>query len=131
MAISKNGKVADLTGEFKGLGNNLTYLKVDYDVNITTSYEAVALAHATVSKYANIVAAGAIYDSGTQQHFILEGDQAGSTYVSEDGTVTGTIAAAIVEDLINIGSFTDTAGVTVNFAAGTTAASVVSTLQFA
>ncbi len=57
---------------------------------------------------------------------MLEGDFPGSDYVSADGTVTGTIAAAMAEDLLNLGTVDG-----VNFATGTPAVTVKTTLQFA
>jgi len=79
-----------------------------------------------ITRYGNIVMAGAVYGTGQQIDLIIEGDLAGSDYVSADGTVTGTVAQAMAEDLINLGTVDG-----VNFATGTPAVTIKSTLQFA
>ena len=57
---------------------------------------------------------------------MLEGDFPGSDYKSVDGTVTGTIAAALVEDLINLGTVDG-----IDFTSGTVAVTIKTTLKFA
>jgi hypothetical protein len=56
----------------------------------------------------------------------MEGDLSGSDYKSADESVTGTVAAAMAEDLLNLGTIDG-----VNFATGTPAVTVKTTLQFA
>ena len=99
---------------------------VDWDVDADASRIAMEAVHNTIMQRATILAAGAVYDTGTKQDFILEGDFPGSDYVSEDGTVTGTFAQALVEDIINLGTVDS-----INFASGTVAATVKTTLKFA
>jgi hypothetical protein len=80
----------------------------------------------TIQRYGNILMAGAVYGTGQQIDVIMEGDLSGSDYDSADGTVTGTVAAAMAEDLLNLGTIDG-----VNFATGTPAVTVKTTLQFA
>jgi len=57
---------------------------------------------------------------------IMEGDLSGSDYKSADGTVTGTVIQAMVEDIINMGTVDG-----VNFAGGTVAGNIRANLQTA
>jgi len=119
-------KVADIIGELRAWGKEVTMLAVDFNVDADGSTLAMEAALNTISRYGNIVMAGAVYGTGQQIDLIIEGDLAGSDYVSADGTVTGTVAQAMAEDLINLGTVDG-----VNFATGTPAVTIKSTLQFA
>ncbi len=121
-----NPKVADIIGELRAWGKEVTMLAVDFNVDADGSTLAMEAALNQISRYGNIVMAGAVYGTGQQIDLIIEGDLAGSDYVSADGTVTGTVAAAMAEDLINLGTVDG-----VNFATGTPAVTIKSTLQFA
>lgn len=121
-----NPKVADIIGELRAWGKEVTMLAVDFNVDADGSTLAMEAALNTISRYGNIVMAGAVYGTGQQIDLIIEGDLAGSDYVSADGTVTGTVAQAMAEDLINLGTVDG-----VNFATGTPAVTIKSTLQFA
>ena len=121
-----NPVVANAIGEIRNIGKEITMIAVDWDVDADASRAAMEAVHNTIMQRANILAAGAVYDTGTKQDFILEGEYPGSTYVSADGTVTGTFEAALVEDIINLATVDG-----VNFASGTVAATVKTTLKFA
>lgn len=121
-----NPKVADIIGELRAWGKEVTMLAVDFNVDADGSTLAMEAALNQISRYGNIVMAGAVYGTGQQIDLIIEGDLAGSDYVSADGTVTGTVAAAMAEDLLNLGTVDG-----VNFATGTPAVTIKSTLQFA
>tara|TARA_A200000113_G_C8867423_1_gene355268 strand:- start:3031 stop:3417 length:387 start_codon:yes stop_codon:yes gene_type:complete len=121
-----NPKVADIIGELRAWGKEVTMLAVDFNVDADGSTLAMEAALNQISRYGNIVMAGAVYGTGQQIDLIIEGDLAGSDYVSADGTVTGTVAQAMAEDLINLGTVDG-----VNFATGTPAVTIKSTLQFA
>lgn len=119
-------KVADLIGEMRFVGKEVTLLAIDFNVDADGSAAAMEAALNTITRYGNILMAGAVYGTGQQIDVMLEGDFPGSDYVSADGTVTGTIAAAMAEDLLNLGTVDG-----VNFATGTPAVTVKTTLQFA
>ena len=121
-----NPAVANIIGELRAWGKEVTILAVDFNVDADGSTLAMEAALNTISRYGNIVMAGAVYGTGQQVDLIIEGDLAGSDYVSADGTVTGTVAAAMAEDLLNLGTVDG-----VNFATGTPAVTIKSTLQFA
>lgn len=121
-----NPVVANAIGEIRNIGKEITMVAVDWDVDADASRIAMEAVHNTIMQRATILAAGAVYDTGTKQDFILEGDFPGSDYVSEDGTVTGTFVQALVEDIINLGTVDS-----INFASGTVAATVKTTLKFA
>ena len=121
-----NPVIANYIGEIRNIGKEITMIAVDWDVDADASRIAMEAVHNTIMQRATILAAGAVYDTGTKQDFILEGDFPGSDYVSEDGTVTGTFAQALVEDIINLGTVDS-----INFASGTVAATVKTTLKFA
>jgi len=121
-----NPKVADIIGELRAWGKEVTMLAVDFNVDADGSTLAMEAALNQISRYGNIVMAGAVYGTGQQIDLIIEGDLAGSDYVSADGTVTGTVAQAMAEDLLNLGTVDG-----VNFATGTPAVTIKSTLQFA
>ena len=121
-----NPAVANIIGELRAWGKEVTMLAVDFNVEADGSTLAMEAALNTISRYGNIVMAGAVYGTGQQIDLIIEGDLAGSDYVSADGTVTGTVAAAMAEDLLNLGTVDG-----VNFATGTPAVTIKSTLQFA
>jgi len=118
--------VADLIGEMRFAGKEVTLLAIDFNVDADGSAAAMEAALNTITRYGNILMAGAVYGTGQQIDLMLEGDFSGSDYVSADGTVTGTIAAAMAEDLLNLGTIDG-----VNFATGTPAVTVKTTLQFA
>jgi hypothetical protein len=84
--------------------------------------------HATIASRATILAAGAVYDTGTKQDFILEGDhtQTINDFKSLDGTVTGTLAQVLVEDIINLGTVDS-----IDFTSGTVACTIKTTVKFA
>lgn len=121
-----NPVVANAIGEIRNIGKEITMIAVDWDVDADASRAAMEAVHNTIMQRANILAAGAVYDTGTKQDFILEGEYPGSTYVSADGTVTGTFEAALVEDIINLATVDG-----VNFASGTVAVTKKTTLKFA
>jgi hypothetical protein len=120
-----NPVVANAIGELSNIGKAITLIEIDWDVDADASRAAMEAVHNTLMQRATIIAFGAVYDTGTKQDFILEGTFPGSDYKSADLTVTGTFAAALVEDIINLGTVDG-----VNFASGTVAATVKSTLQF-
>jgi hypothetical protein len=107
------------SGPFSYASKDITILNVDVDQDFDGSVEATIALTNTIQRYGNILVQGASHDSGTQMDVILEGDFAGSDYVSADGTVTGTIGAALVEDIINLGTIDG-----VNFAGGTVAVAI-------
>ena len=121
-----NPAVANIIGELRAWGKEVTMLAVDFNVDADGSTLAMEAALNTISRYGNIVMAGAVYGTGQQIDLIIEGDLAGSDYKSADGTVEGTVAAAMAEDLLNLGTVDG-----VNFATGTPAVTIKSTLQFA
>jgi len=121
-----NPAVANIIGELRAWGKEVTMLAVDFNVDADGSTLAMEAALNTISRYGNIVMAGAVYGTGQQIDLIIEGDLAGSDYVSADGTVTGTVAAAMAEDLLNLGTVDG-----VNFATGTPAVTIKTTLKFA
>ena len=121
-----NPGVANYTGEIRNIGKEITMIAVDWDVDADASRAAMEAIHNTIMQRATILAAGAVYDTGTKQDFILEGEFPGSDYDSQDGSVTGTFEAALVEDLVNLGTVDG-----VNFGSGTVAVTKKTTLQFA
>ena len=121
-----NPLVANAIGEIRNIGKEITMIAVDWDADADASRAAMEAVHNTIMQRATILAAGAVYDTGTKQDFILEGEFLGSDYVSADGTVTGTFVQALVEDIINLGTVDG-----VNFAGGTVAAVAKTTLKFA
>ena len=120
-----NPPVANAIGEIRNFGKAITMIAVDWNIDADASRIAMEALHNTIMTRATILAAGAVYDTGTKSDFILEGDFPGSDYVSEDGTVTGTFAAALLEDIINLGTVDG-----VNFA-GAAGVVVKTTLKFA
>jgi hypothetical protein len=121
-----NPLVANAIGEIRNIGKEITMIAVDWDVDADASREAMEAVHNAILGRATILAAGAVYDTGTKQDFILEGEFPGSDYVSADGSVTGTFEAALVEDLINLGTVDS-----VDFTSGTVAVTKKTTLKFA
>jgi hypothetical protein len=121
-----NPVVANFTGEIRNIGKPITMIAVDWDVDADASRLAMEAIHNTIMQRSTILAAGAVYDTGTKQDFMLEGEFPGSDYKSADGTVTGTFAQALVEDIINLATVDG-----VNFASGTVAVTVKTTLKFA
>lgn len=118
--------VANLIGEMRFAGKEVTLMAIDWDVDADGSDEAMIAIINSVQKYGNILMAGAVYDTGTKMDVMLEGDLSGSDYKSADGSVTGTVGAALVEDLINLGTVDS-----VNFASGTVAVTIKTTLKWA
>lgn len=118
--------VANLIGENRFIGKEVTMLAIDFNVDADGSAKAMEAAINTIQRYGNILMSGAVYGTGQQIDVIMEGDLSGSDYKSADGTVTGTVAAAMAEDLLNLGTIDG-----VNFATGTPAVTVKTTLQFA
>jgi hypothetical protein len=122
-----NPVVANYIGEIRNIGKEVTMIAVDWDVDADGSREAMEAVHNTIMQRANILMAGAVYDTGTKQDFMLEGDFSNATgYVSADGTVTGTFVQALVEDIINLGTVDS-----IDFTSGTVAATAKTTLKFA
>ena len=113
-------------GPFAYSGKDITILNVNPDVDFDGSVEATIALVNTIQRYGNILIQGASFDSGTQMDVIMEGDLSGSDYKSADGTVTGTVIQAMVEDIINLGTVDG-----VNFAGGTVAGNIRSNLQTA
>ncbi len=120
-----NPPVANAIGEIRNFGKAITMIAVDWNIDADASRIAMEALHNTIMTRATILAAGAVYDTGTKSDFILEGDFPGTDYVSEDGSVTGTFAAALLEDIINLGTVDG-----VNFA-GAAGVVVKTTLKFA
>jgi hypothetical protein len=118
--------VANLIGEMRFAGKEVTLLAIDWDVDADGSDDAMIAIINSVQKYGNILMAGAVYDTGTKMDVMMEGDLSGSDYKSADGTVTGTVGAALVEDLINLGTVDG-----VDFTSGTVAVTVKTTLKWA
>jgi len=122
-----NPLVATYTGEIRNIGKDTHLLNVNWDVDADASRAAMEAIHNTIMARATILAAGAVYDTGTQQDFMLEGDFTNATgYVSADGTESGTFEEALVEDLINLGTVDG-----VNFGSGTVAVTRKTTLKWA
>ena len=113
-------------GPFAYSGKDITILNVNADVDFDGSVEATIALVNTIQRYGNILIQGASFDSGTQMDVIMEGDLSGSDYKSADGTVTGTVIQAMVEDIINLGTVGG-----VNFASGTVAGNIRTNLQTA
>lgn len=113
-------------GPFSYASKDITILNVNPDVDFDGSVEATIALVNTIQRYGNIIIQGASFDSGTQMDVIMEGDLSGSDYVSADGTVTGTVIQAMVEDIINLGTVDG-----VNFASGTPAGNIRTNLQTA
>jgi hypothetical protein len=118
--------VANLIGEMRFAGKEVTLLAIDWDVDADGSDDAMIAIINSVQKYGNILMAGAVYDTGTKMDVMMEGDLSGSDYKSADGTVTGTVGQALVEDLINLGTVDG-----VDFTSGTVAVTVKTTLKWA
>jgi|TARA_R110000772_G_scaffold234965_1_gene346564 hypothetical protein len=112
--------IGDLTGgPFAYASKAITILNVDADVDFDGSVEATIALVNTIQRYGNILIQGASHDSGTQMDVIIEGDLSGSDYKSADETVTGTVGAAMVEDIINMATIDS-----INFAGGTPAVAI-------
>ena len=118
--------VANLIGEMRFAGKEVTLMAIDWDVDADGSDDAMIAIINSVQKYGNILMAGAVYDTGTKMDVMLEGDLSGSDYKSADGTVTGTVGAALVEDLINLGTVDS-----IDFTSGTVAVTIKTTLKCA
>jgi Zn-dependent alcohol dehydrogenase len=118
--------LANVIGEHNFLGKEITMLMVDFNVDADGSYEAVSAALNTISRYGNILLAGAIYGTGQQIDVIIEGSLTGSDYTSVDGTVTGTLEVCLEEDILNLATIDG-----VNFAAGTPAVTTKTTFKLA
>ena len=120
--------VATLIAESRMIGKPITMIAVDWDVDADGSREAMEAVQGTVLSRGTILAAGAVYDTGTKQDFILEGNLTDTinNFSSLDGTVSGTLAQVLVEDIINLGTVDS-----INFASGTVAVTLKTTLEFA
>ena len=121
--------VTTLIGEgIRNIGKDITMIHIDWDVDADASREAMEAIINTVLSRGTILAAGAVYDTGTKQDYILEGNLTDTinNFTSLDGTVSGTLAQVLVEDIINLGTVDS-----VNFGSGTVACSIKSTLKFA
>jgi len=129
MPISPNRTVAPLIGENnRFIGKEITMISVDWDVDADASREAMEAIHNTILSRATILAAGAVYDTGTKQDFLLEGDLTSTinSFTSLDGTVTGTIAQVLTEDIINLGTVDS-----IDFTSGTVAVTLKTTFKYA
>lgn len=120
--------VAPLIAESRMIGKPITMISVDWDVDADGSLLAMEAIHNAILSRGTIIAAGAVYDTGTKQDFILEGNLTDTinNFTSLDGTVSGTLAQVLVEDIINLGTVDS-----VNFGSGSVACSIKSTLKFA
>jgi hypothetical protein len=121
--------VTTLIGEdIRNIGKPITMIALDWDVDADASREAMEAIINTVLSRGTILAAGAVYDTGTKQDYILEGNLTDTinSFTSLDGTVTGTLAQVLVEDIINLGTVDS-----INFGSRTVACSIKSTLKFA
>jgi len=110
------------------IGKPITMISVDWDVDADGSLLAMEAIHNAILSRGTIIAAGAVYDTGTKQDYILEGNLTDTinNFTSLDGTVSGTLAQVLVEDIINLGTVDS-----VDFTSGTVACSIKSTLKFA
>ena len=129
MPISPNRTVTPLIGEgIRNIGKEITMISVDWDVDADASREAMEAIHNTILSRATILAAGAVYDIGTKQDFLLEGDLTSTinSFTSLDGTVTGTIAQVLTEDIINLGTVDS-----IDFTSGTVAVTLKTTFKYA
>ena len=127
MPIAPNRTVAPLIGEAnRFIGKEITMISVDWDVD--GSREAMEAVINTILSRATILAAGAVYDTGTKQDYLLEGDFTSTLndFTSLDGTVTGTLAQVLVEDIINLGTVDS-----INFGSGTVACTIKTTFKYA
>ena len=77
-----NPVVANAIGEIRNIGKPITMIAVDWDVDADASRLAMEAVHNTILQRATILAAGAVYDTGTKQDFMLEGEFPGSDYLS-------------------------------------------------
>ena len=118
--------LATLIGEHRFVGKEVTLMMVDFNVDADGSRIAVETVLNTIQAYGNILIAGAVYGTGQQIDIIMEGSLTGSTYTSADGTITGTIAAVLDEDILNLGTVDG-----VNFAAGTPAVTLKTLFKLA
>ena len=134
MPIAPNRTVTALIGEQDFIGKAITMINVNWDVDADASREAMEAVSNTILSRATILAAGAVFDTGTQQDFLLEGDFSTtsggsntiSSFTSLDGTVTGTLAQVLVEDIINLGTVDS-----INFGSGTVAVTIKTTFKYA
>jgi len=110
---------AQLDGLASYATKDITILAIDYDVDINDSVEAMIALTNTIQRYGNILIQGNTHSSDRHIDVILEGDFSGSDYVSADGSVTGTIGAALVEDIINLGTVDS-----IDFTSGTVAVAI-------
>ena len=101
-------------------------MMVDFNVDADGSRLAVETVLNTIQAYGNILIAGAVYGTGQQIDIVMEGSLTGSDYTSADGTVSGTIAAVLDEDILNLGTVDG-----VNFAAGTPAVTLKTLFKLA
>ena len=120
--------VAPLIAESRMIGKPITMIAIDWDVDADASLEAMEAVHNQILSRGTIIAAGAVYDTGTKQDFILEGDLTSTlnNFTSLDGSVSGTLAQVLVEDIINLGTVDS-----IDFTSGTVACSIKTTLKFA
>jgi hypothetical protein len=120
--------VAPLIAESRMIGKPITMISVDWDVDADGSLLAMEAIHNAILSRGTIIAAGAVYDTGTKQDYILEGNLTDTinNFTSLDGTVSGTLAQVLVEDIINLGTVDS-----IDFTSGTVACSIKTTLKFA
>ena len=120
--------VAPLIAESRMIGKPITMISVDWDVDADASLEAMEAVHNQILSRGTIIAAGAVYDTGTKQDFILEGDLTSTlnNFTSLDGTVTGTLAQVLTEDIINLGTVDS-----IDFTSGSVAVTLKSTFKYA
>jgi len=120
--------VAPLIAESRMIGKPITMISVDWDVDADGSLLAMEAIHNAILSRGTIIAAGAVYDTGTKQDYILEGNLTDTinNFTSLDGTVSGTLAQVLVEDIVNLGTVDS-----IDFTSGTVACSIKTTLKFA
>jgi|TARA_R110000796_G_scaffold231940_2_gene350059 hypothetical protein len=118
--------LATLIDEHRFVGKEVTLMMVDFNVDADGSRLAVETVLNTIQAYGNILIAGAVYGTGQQIDIVMEGSLTGSDYTSADGTVSGTIAAVLDEDILNLGTVDG-----VNFAAGTPAVTLKTLFKLA
>ena len=128
MPITPNRTVDALIGEQQFIDKAITMIAEDWDVDADGSREAMEAVSNTILSRATILAAGAVYDTGTKQDFLLEGDLTDTlnNFKSLDGTVEGTLAQVLVEDITNLGTVDS-----INFGSGTVAVTIKTTFKYA
>ena len=106
--ISKVNPAATTT-DVEMVGKDLTFLTVDYINAVNGSAGPAGVQQAVLNLLANrgtVVAIGPLLDSNTQQTFALEGSFTTlGIYSALDGTSGLTLAAALEDDVRNLGTY--------------------------